>query len=102
MSPPPRRSTRTIGRCPDDPHPPIPVRAISRHVTLAAGLELYAYTRDDGATIIEIDTAAAGAVRHNDVGVPRLRVYVNNDIVCDGTSPASASPPRRPVDTEAG
>lgn len=84
------------------PHPTIPVRTISRHVRLAAGLDLYAYTRDDGTTIIEIDTAAAGAVWHNDVGVPRLRVYVNDDIVCDATSRASASLPSRPADTGAG
>lgn len=57
---------------------------------------------DDGTTIIEIDTAAAGAVRHNDVGVPHLRIYVNGDIVCDATSRASASLPSRPADAEAG
>jgi len=83
------------------PGPTIPIRTISRHVRLAADLELYAYTRADGTTIIEIDTGPAGAVRHNDVGVPRLRLYVNDDIVYDGTSASSASPPRRAVD-EAG
>jgi len=83
------------------PHPTIPIRTISRHVRLATGLDLYAYTRDDGTTVIEIDTAAAGAVRHNDVGVPRLRVYVNDGVVHDGPSATSASPPPR-RDAEAG
>lgn len=60
---------------------PLAPRRVSRHVELADGLALYAYTGIDGTTVIDLDTVVGGAVEHNDVGVPRLRIYVNDDLV---------------------
>jgi hypothetical protein len=62
---------------------PLAARRVSRHVGLAEGLDLYAYTTADGATVIELDTEPGGAVAHDDVDVPCLRIYVNDDVVHD-------------------
>jgi hypothetical protein len=50
----------------------------------ADGLDLYAYAGIDGTTVIDFDTVVGGAVEHNDVGVPYVRIYVNDDLVHDG------------------
>lgn len=63
---------------------PLAPRRVSRHVELADGLELYTYTGIDGTTVIDLDTVVGGAVKHSDVGVPSLRIYVNDDLVHGG------------------
>ncbi|HEY4280334.1 MAG TPA: hypothetical protein VGM91_19075 [Conexibacter sp.] len=62
---------------------PLASRRVSRHVELADGLDLYVYTCVDGITVVELDIVVGGAVEHSDVGVPRLRIYVNDDVVHD-------------------
>jgi len=62
----------------------VPWKETGIEIDVTGGLTIYAYhSLLDGRFVIEIETSTGGAIKHDELGVPQLKVMLNEAVVSD-------------------